>query len=118
MFWSVPDETKGSIAAPGIYRFTIEGEGIYVGRYTRSSRVLKEYVRNVEKQKSRRPYRPQDPNGFRFVHVALFRAVEDGRNIHLEIVENVPVERLNERERYWIEQIPIEQRLNGRRRPR
>jgi hypothetical protein len=117
-FWPPPDETNGSCNRPGIYRFTIAGEGIYVGRYTSANRPLREYGKNVEKLIEGRPYRPSDRDGFRYVHVALHRAVVGGCEIRLEIVENVERKNLNERERFWIAQIPEGERLNGRRRPR
>lgn len=116
--WPPVDETKGSCGSPGIYRISIDGEGVYVGRFTKSGRPLREYSRNVQKLISDLPYRPQDPNGFRYVHLALHRAVRAGGDIRFEIVENCEREQLNERERFWIDQVPVDRRLNGRKRPR
>jgi len=113
MFWPKPNETGGVCSSPGIYRITIRGLGSYVGRYTRASRPIKEYQRNVQKLLDGRPYRPGNPTGFRYVHHALYSAVVEGRDIVFEIIENVDVSKLNERERYWIEQVPINERLNG-----
>jgi hypothetical protein len=117
-FWPDPDESNGVCTKPGIYRFTIDEQGIYVGRFTKASRVLREYRKNVAKLIEGRPYRPRDPNGFRHVHRALYHAVMRRNSIFLEIVENVAPELLNERERYWREQVPAELRLNGKRRQR
>jgi hypothetical protein len=117
-FWPEPDESNGVCAKPGIYRFTIGEQRIYVGRFTRASRVLREYRRNVAKLMEGLPYRPRDPNGFRQVHRALHDAVICQDSIFLEIVENVAPEFLNERERFWREQVPAEFRLNGKQRQR
>jgi hypothetical protein len=116
--WADPDETNGVCTKPGIYRFTIDKRGIYVGRFTKASRVLREYRKNVEKLLEGRPYRPRDPNGFRHVHRALHEAVICQDAIYLEIVENVAPELLNQRELYWRDEVPEELRLNGKRRQR
>jgi hypothetical protein len=113
-YWPEPDQSNGVCQRPGIYRFTIEQAGVYVGRYTRSSRVLGEYLRNVRKLIEQRPDRKSKPDGFRLIHIELHRAVVEGRAIKLEILENCPCERLNERERHWIDQVPQEIRLNGK----
>ena len=114
-FWSAPDETGGVTSLPGIYRFIIDESWTYIGRFTHASRPLEEYVKNVKKLMEGRPYRPQNPEGFRAVHKALFWAVTEQRSITLEIVENARTEELNERERYWISKVPPEWLLNGRR---
>ena len=113
-FWPPPIETGGTCDRPGVYRWTIQGGGIYVGRFTHSSRPLKEYARNVDRLLNGKPYRPKKPDGFRRIHNALAQAVRDGRAITIEIVENVELEFLNGREKFWIAQIDPSQRLNGR----
>ncbi len=116
MYWPHPDESVAKCNLPGIYRFTIDGLGVYVGRFTNASRPLREYSRNVEKLLEGRPYRPKNHDGFRHVHRVLHQAVMEGRSITLEIVENVDPKMLNERERYWIKRVPDDLRLNGKRR--
>lgn len=117
-FWEDPDETNGTCRQPGIYRFTIDGEGVYIGRFTNARRPIREYRNNVRKLQERKPYRRRDPDGFRYIHIALFKAVQEGRRIKIEIVENVEAHLLNERERLWISKVPIELRLNDRKRIR
>ena len=113
-YWPDPDQSNGSLDHPGIYRFTIEGSGIYIGRFTRRYRVVGEYPNNVRRIFEQGAYRKSDGSGFRFVHVELHRALVDGRTIRPEVVENYDISDLNVRERYWIEQVPIELRLNGK----
>lgn len=87
---------------PGIYAWTIEGVGCYVGKYTRKSRPLREYDKNVFRLLSGIAYRPQKPNGFRAVHRALAKALTAETNIELRIVCNATDDDLNELERYHI----------------
>ncbi|MCP9482717.1 hypothetical protein NNA36_12170 [Shimia sp. CNT1-13L.2] len=94
-----------SISEPGIYSWEIEGRGVYVGKYTRKSRPLSEYNKNVRNLLNGKPYRRSKPDGFREIHRALAEAVTLERTIILKLVENCPSELLNERERHWIAQI-------------
>ncbi len=81
---------------PGIYEWTIEGVGTYIGKYTRISRPLREYQRNIAKIRLKHPYRPKNPEGFRRIHRALAEA--QGGKVTLTILENVAPEILNARE--------------------
>jgi len=90
---------------PGIYAWKIEGSGVYVGKYTHKFRPLREYDKNVRRLLSDEPYRPQNPNGFRRVHRALAKAVVEGLNVELHVLENCPPETLNAREQYLIAKI-------------
>lgn len=96
---------------PGIYRWDIEGAGVYVGKFTHRSRPFLEYERNVAKMISGRPYRPQKPNAFRRIHRELHAAHVAGRQITLTIVENCSVSSLTARERELIVEVGT---LNGR----
>ena len=96
----VPDGL--SLDRPGIYAWIIEGGAVYFGRYTRKSRPLKEYDKNVRRIFLNEPYRPRKPGGFRRIHHALAEAVRDGRDIELRILENCSPGNLNCRERHWI----------------
>ena len=107
-----------SLDQPGIYRWRIEGGKTYVGRFTRPSRPLKEYPKNVFRLLNGIPYRPKDPDGFRAVHRALAKAVQDRLEITLTILENCDVTELNVREGHWRLTVHPEHRLNGLRRER
>ena len=91
-----------SLDLPGIYAWKIADGGVYVGKYTRKSRPLSEYNKNVRRFLCGEPYRPQNPIGFRRIHLALAHAVKDGLGIELHILENCLPEALNIRERHWI----------------
>lgn len=97
----VPDGL--TLELPGIYTWTISGVGCYVGKYTRKSRPLKEYNKNVDRLLNKQPYRPGKPDGFRKVHRALAQAVLQGRNIKLSIVANGQNSELIDLERASIE---------------
>jgi hypothetical protein len=97
---TVADEV--TLDAPGIYTWTIEGVGVYVGKFTRKSRPLLEYNRNVDNLLGGRPYRKSKPDGFRTIHQELANAVVNGLPIWLRIVENCIPADLNNRERQII----------------
>ncbi|HEX7751125.1 MAG TPA: hypothetical protein VF440_01870 [Novosphingobium sp.] len=109
---------EASLDLPGIYRWEIDGIEVYVGRYTRASRPLREYRNNVARIHDSRPYRRADPDGFRTIHRALAQAALERRQIELVILENCHPDRLNERERWHIAQLSDAHRLNGQRRER
>jgi hypothetical protein len=89
-------------ARPGIYEWNIDGRGIYVGKYKRIGRPLKEYGRNVHNILNGKPYRRSKPDAFRRIHHELAQAHREGRRIRLTILENVDLLRINERERELI----------------
>lgn len=98
--------SKGAtLDASGIYAWTIQGVGVYVGKYTRKSRPLSEYNRNVRNVLTGRPYRKNNPDGFRRIHLELAKAVEAGIAIELRIVENCHTDDLNDRERVIIREL-------------
>lgn len=76
-------------AKPGIYEWRIEGIGVYVGQYTRSSRPYQHYARNVTNILNNRPYRKGKPDGFRAIHRQLAEAVRKRSRITLTLLENV-----------------------------
>jgi len=92
-----------TLDAPGIYTWSIEGVGVYVGKFTRKSRPLREYNKNVRNLLTGRSYRKGNPDGFRRIHRALADALQNGNQIFLHITENCDPAELNERERKAIE---------------
>jgi hypothetical protein len=86
---------------PGVYRWQIEGAGVYVGKYTRIRRPTKEYRRNVARILKALP--SHHPDGrFRRVQHALAEAVKAGRRITLTILVNAEPLDLNRREQEFI----------------
>lgn len=72
---------------PGIYRWEIEGAGVYIGRYTKIGRPRHEYRRNVERILRKEPSHHRDGK-FRCVHRALAAAVNEKRCRILTILAN------------------------------
>jgi hypothetical protein len=74
----------------------------YVGKAVRGSdRPKTQYRRNVNNLLNGRPYRRNNPEGFRAVHRRLAGAVREGHKIRLTLVENVAVADIFDREAYW-----------------
>jgi hypothetical protein len=87
---------------PGIYEWRIEGVGSYIGRYSKISRPLTHYARNVRNLLNGQPYRKGKPARYRHIHNALAEAVRSNRKIRLTILENAAAEDLPRRERELI----------------
>ena len=98
------------LARPVIYQWTIEGEGVYVGKSINMKRRLRRYRWNVARLLKDFEYRPGNPAAFRKVHRALASASRNGTKITLTILENPPVAELNRRE---YELIQLYGTLNG-----
>ena len=99
---------------PGIYEWRIDGIGSYIGKYTHSRRSLKEYAKHVRSQFTGGKYRPANPNGWRRIHVELYRACLEKRDIELIFVENCSLTEINKREQHYI---ALRGSLNGSRLP-
>lgn len=100
------DESK-----PGIYQWTIEGVGSYIGKYSHIDRPRKQYGRNVERKINLKPYRRSKEEGFRRIHEALAEAVRSNRRVQLRILQNADPAELNACEQAFIRQFRPE--LNG-----
>lgn len=99
---------------PGIYEWRIEGVGSYIGKYTHSRRPLKEYAKHVRNQFHGGHYRPNNPLGWRRIHVELYQACMSRKKIELIFIENCLPQDLNERENFHIARRGT---LNGSRLP-
>jgi hypothetical protein len=83
---------------PGIYIWEIESIGKYVGKYSSKKRPLSQYARNVHRLLSGRPYRKNNPEGYRHIHTQLANAFTSGKRIKLTFYENVLPNELGKRE--------------------
>jgi hypothetical protein len=101
------------LARPGIYEWTIEGVGTYIGKYKRISRPQRAYARNVANLLAGKPYRKSKPYQFRGIHHALAEAVRHRRHVTLTILENPAAWKIDSRE---LELIAERSTLNGARR--
>lgn len=103
--WFTLEVVDGAtLDAPGIYEWTIEGGGRYIGKFTRKSRPLRHYHRNVIRLITGHPYRLNKPDGFRLIHRELAKAATAGRDITLTILENPAPTNLVRRERELIKE--------------
>jgi hypothetical protein len=104
--WFKSEESPGvDCSLQGIYVWTIDGVGTYVGRYTSITRPRRHYASIVMRLLNGQPYRKSKPDRFRRIHHALASAVKNGNRITLIILENPPADELNARERELIRQI-------------
>ncbi len=99
------------LAKPGIYKWEIDGGGVYVGKYSRPRRPTQEYRRNVERILANALSHHKN-GAFRPVHHALADAVRNGKAITLTIMANGEKEDLNRLERQFI--LSEKANLNGR----
>ncbi len=96
----------------GIYSWTVDGAGTYVGKSCNLKSRLREYRNNVRKMVLGRPRRKSGSSDFRWIHEEMLAGLKTKRRVNCEIVELCHRSVLNERERYWITKIGT---LNGRR---
>jgi hypothetical protein len=80
---------------PLIYRWTIQDaqgnvKGLYIGKAKGGAeRPLKHYRRNVKRLLAGKPYRLNNPEGFRKSHRALAAGVQAGYTVNLAFVCNI-----------------------------
>jgi hypothetical protein len=74
--------------------FDHDGDRVYhyVGKSKNAERPLTNYKQNVENLLAGRPYREENPDGFREVHHKMAEAVKLGHRIVLTLLRNVPPE--------------------------
>jgi len=75
---------------PGLYEWRIEGIGVYIGQYTHSTRLRREYGMNIARLVEGRLYRRGKPDGFRPIHHHLALAVGAKTLVTLTFLENQP----------------------------
>jgi hypothetical protein len=92
--WEIKEVSDGSVI------------GRYVGKSSKgASRPLTHYARNVANLLAGKPYRKDNPNGFRRVHHALANAARQSSLVELHFLTNVSDhEDINEIERRYIRQ--------------
>lgn len=81
--------------------------GRYIGKSSKgTSRPLTHYSRNVANLLAEKPYRKDNPNGFRRIHHALANAVRNGSIVKLVYLSSIAEgEDINQRERYFIDSL-------------
>ena len=76
------------LAKSGIAAIIVDGGGIHIGKYTSLSTYTKELSQNVGKYIEGRPYRENNPDGFRRIHRALGEAVKVKASISVVLMQN------------------------------
>ena len=76
------------LAKSGIVAIIVDGGGIHIGKYTSLSTYIKELSQNVGNYIEGRPYRENNPDGFRRIHRALGEAVKVKAAISIVLMNN------------------------------
>ena len=76
------------LAKNGIVAIIVDGGGIHIGKYTSIANYTKELVQNVGNYAEGRPYRENNPYGFRRIHRALGEAVKVKASVFVVLMEN------------------------------
>jgi hypothetical protein len=97
---AIPEDID--LGLPGIYQWDIEGVGTYIGQSKNLRKRLWEYPNNLRKLAQGKPYRKSKPDAWRHIHLKLHDARTRGVGVTVTVIENCPLDELNERERHWI----------------
>lgn len=112
-FAEVTAEPGVSWSEPVIYRITIRGVGLHVGKAENARQARCILWRDVGDLVAGRPWRTGKPGDYARVHLAMAAAVRAGVPIDLHALENVALEAMASRERYWIGVCRAQAAANG-----
>jgi hypothetical protein len=73
---------------PLLYEWSIESVGFYIGQTIQVTRRIVEYEQNLQNFLAGRPYRKNNRDGFRCIHRALAKAIEEDKKIYFTLLEN------------------------------
>ena len=85
--------------SPLLYRIIIKSSLYYIGCANTARRPQKAYARNVKHMIEGQPYRKSKAEGFRFIHRRMLEAIQNGDDVVIELIRNVPRENKFEEER-------------------
>ena len=112
-FAEVTGEEGVTWSQPVIYRITIRGTGLYVGKALNGRQARRDTWRDVADLLEGRPFRKGRPGSYRRIHLEMAAAVRAGVPIDLHALENGTAEALASRERYWIGVCRAQAAANG-----
>lgn len=112
-FAEVTGEPGVSWTQPVVYRITIRGVGLYVGKAKNARQARRDFWRDVGDLVAGQPWRKGKPGDYARIHLEMAAAVRAGVPIDLHALENVPAEALVSRERYWIGVCRAQAAANG-----
>ncbi len=96
-----PDPSINMDAA-GIYQWSIDGIGVYIGKALHLRKRLRAYPRNVRAMLEGRHWHGNPDREYRKIHKALRDAYVAGTQVTVSVLENCdPLDR-SAHERYWI----------------
>jgi hypothetical protein len=78
--------------SPLLYKITVDGAICYIGCANSARRPKSAYLRNLYRMIDGKPYRKNNPDGFRSVHRHMFEAVKAGKPIVIDLLRNVSLE--------------------------
>lgn len=87
----------------GIYQWSIDGVGVYVGKARILRRRIRDYPRNVRALIQGRPWHGNPLKEYRGIHRALREAHDLGTPVTVTVLEVCDPAIRAERERYWID---------------
>lgn len=86
----------------GVYQWSIEGVGVYVGKAKVLRTRLPAYPRNVLAMIENRPWHGNPARKYRDIHNALRKAHDAGTFVTVTVLETCDPSVRAERERHWI----------------
>lgn len=75
--------------SPLLYRILIGDRFCYIGCANSARRPEKAYRRNLQRMIGGRPYRKNNPDGFRLIHKRMLDAFHQGDPIVIDLIRNV-----------------------------
>lgn len=102
-----------SLGGAGIFAWIMHGRVQFVGKSVRLEDRLTDYEMNLKLIAQNRPYKPDNPDGFRNIHRALYKESDAQTPAVFVVLETCDEVALTERRRYWIGL--LNPPMNGRR---
>lgn len=91
-----------NMSAAGIYQWSIEGVGVYIGKAKVLRHRLRAYPRNVRAMIEGRPWHGNPEREYRAIHKALREAYDAGTLVTVTVLETCDPAVRAEREQHWI----------------
>ena len=101
-WFSPPDNPAEDMGAAGIYQWSIEDVGVYVGKAKVLRKRLRAYPRNVLAMIENRPWHGNSAKEYRTIHKALREAHDAGTLVTVTVLEVCDPRVRTDRERHWI----------------
>lgn len=90
------------LSEAGIYQWSIEGTGVYIGKAKVLRKRILAYPRNVRRMLEGKPWHGNPEKNYREIHHALRQAHDAGTPVIVSVLEVCDPTIRSERERCWI----------------